>query len=234
MGRHQNPEPADAAAVVVGQSLDLTDDQRQVYLTLAYYDARGVPDAKLVQIFRCSVEHLSEARQTEVYHEFLSAEIAQITNREAELDDCWDSLERQAVGALVDAVDTISDPRTLLGIAVKANVATRRAGNLAKAQQRHGPAVIDVNAQTGGTRVVRMRTRFLEALQDANGSRRLVERETEIVANDTGSLNEVISPQQMKGIMQRSLGVDTSDMVVRHRHGPDVDITLDFGDLEAE
>lgn len=206
-------------------------EPNQIYQLLAYYDARQVPDGKLVQIFRCTAEQLAEARTNEEYQEFLQSETAQIVNQNAELDDAWDSVEKKAVSSLNEIVDGLADPRTLLGIAVRANTAQRRAGVMAKAQQRFGAPVIDATAGSGGTRVVRMRTRFLERLQKPDGTDHLVERETEIVASDQGDLNEVISPGRMKSLMRNTLGVDPTDMAIVQRHGADAEITLNFDDL---
>ena len=120
----------------------------------------------------------------------------------------------------------------MLGIAVKANTAQRRAGQLARTNAKHGPAIIDVNAQTSGTRVVRLRAGFVQRVSKDGGTERILTREAEIVTSDTGNLVEVVTPAAMKSVMRRHLGVDTTDMKVIVHGGADGEVSLDFGNIE--
>ena len=206
----------------------------QVYYLLAYYTARDVPDTRLMSIFRCSAENMAEARADERYLHFYAEELAAIANTAATLDDTWDKVERTALGQLDESLAHrgVTDPRVLLGIAVKANTAQRRAGQLARTNAKHGPAIIDVNAQTSGTRVVRLRAGFVQRVSKDGGTERILTREAEIVTNDTGNLVEVVTPAAMKSIMRRHLGVDTTDMKVIVHGGADGEVSLDFGNIE--
>ena len=200
--------------------LPMTPEQQAAQL-LAYYDARGVDGRKLRQIFQCSDEALANARLGEDYQGFIAAEQARIEDESKETDDLWDRLERRSLGDLHDAMDHIADPKTLLGIAVQANKASRRAGNLAAQQRKNYDATINTDQLAGPTKVVRLRTRFAEMLESESGQRRLVERTEEITEFTAGSINENMDPALVKGLLKNSLGIDTSQLKVARTMGPD-------------
>lgn len=192
---------------------------------LAYYDVRGVGDAKLRAMFRCAAEDLENARASEEYKDAYAAEISAFETMRAEIDDSWDALEKSALGNLVEAAAASSDPRFLLGAAVSANKANRR--NLASAPASAKP-VIDVTPPQGqATTVIRMRTRFLEELQDAKSARRIAEREMEISVTNQSNLKEDMSPQEVKSLLQRALGVDVSneDQIMRAGNTEEMDFS---------
>ena len=161
--------------------------------------------------------------------------MAAMANQAAETDDLWDTVEHQALGNLQETLDTTTDPRMLLSVASYANRAgRRRSGHAAPVGKATSRTEIDVNAQTQGTKVVRLRARFIEQLSDPNGARRIQERQIEIEAADTGDLMEELSPGVAKRLLREGIGVDTENLVLRKHSGPDADMTLDFSSIAEE
>lgn len=193
---------------------------------LAYYDVRGVSNEKLKVIFRCTVADLDNARLSEEYQDSLSAEEAQFQSARAELDDNWDHLERKTLGALIDSVDTSSDPRFLLGAAVQANKAARRNKNSASTPEK---SIIDVTPASGArVTVVRLRSSFLQVMQDEKGARAIARREAEIVTSNTENLREDMTPREVQALLRDSLGIDPTDVTEINRSGNTEDMTFDF------
>lgn len=218
-------------AIVGADSVQPTE----VEALLAYYDAREVSPRKLRAIFRCTDAELAEAREAEGYLVALQNETAQIAGQAAETDDLWDSVEHEALGSLQESLAVTSDPRTLLSVATHANRAgRRRSGGVGGGKPQPGRAEIDVNAQTQGTKVVRLRARFIEQLSDPNGARRIRDRQVEIEAADNGDLMEDLSPGVAKRLLREGIGVDTEDLVLRKHAGPDASIELDFSKIAEE
>ena len=206
------------------------DPEEQATMMLAYYDVREVSDIQLSRIFNCTVGALAEVRKTDQYGNHLQSFQAEIVERETTLDDGWDDLERKALGSLQETVEAVGDPRMLLAMAKTANIAQRRGGTMSKIQQRKGSSVIDVDKQAGPTKIVRLRTKFLEIMQSDTGAQRMVEREVEItktVVGNSSDVNEDLKPSEVKHLLQHSLGVDASAVRVSNRFGPDVDILAD-------
>lgn len=190
--------------------------------TLAYYDSRSVPDERIRRIFCCMQSDLDSVRATDLYKTERASLEQQQTDQATATDDCWDTLERTALGNLVETMDTISDERVLLGIAVQANKAGRRRGGLSPKQQNAGMSDIPVQTAQGTTKVVRLRARFLERLTSADGSEQMMDRQVEIQTETaSGDLDEVIDPRTMKALLRDKIGVDTENMHVRRHQGPD-------------
>lgn len=213
---------------------DLTPEQSAAQL-LAYYDARGVKDDQLCKIFRCTAADLLEARTGEDYEAYLGAEVQSLEANSTAADDSWDALEVQALANMREQMHTISDPRMLLGIAVKANQAGRRRFNhAAPGTKAAGGAVIDVNAGVGQEKVVRLRTRFLARLQQEDGTQVLIERQQEVTATAQGDLEENLTPKDVQRMLSSSLGVTTAELRSINRFGVPDSLDLDFTDYEAE
>lgn len=209
----------------------MNDDTQSALKLLAYYDVRGVAGNKLVAMFRCSLEDLENARQSEEYKEFLAEEHGNFEATRATLDDSWDAIEKAALGNLVDSMATTSDPRFLLAAAVQANKANRRNMNAGTGGDRK---VIDVTPPAGQqTTVIRMRTRFLEIMQDENASKRVAARETEIVMANKQNLREDMSPREVQQLMRDSLGVDVTNEEQIQRSGNTEEMNFEFN-LQSE
>lgn len=220
-------------SMMMDDGLPLTPEQQAAQL-LAYYDARGVSGPKLRKIFRCSDEALANARLSEDYQEFAAAEEARLADEAKEVDDLWDSLERKALGDLKDAMDHIADPKMLLGAAVQANKAQRRANSFgAQKSAQQGSAVINADQLAGPTKVVRLRTKFAEMLSSPDGTKRLVEREAEITAEQGGKVDEAIDPAEVKKLLNGALGIDTQNMRVARTMGPDEAFEGTFVDFDS-
>lgn len=231
------------------------DAEEQAVMMLAYYDVREVPDVQLTRIFSCTAAALTEVRKTEGYAAFLQTAQTEIVERETTIDDSWDDLERKALGSLQESIEATADPRVLLAAAKVANSANRRGGTLAKIQQKRGSSVINVDAQTGPTKIVRLRSKFLEVMQSDTGVQRMVEREVTITTQTSGSaaagisgshgspggdMNEDLKPSEVKHLLQTSLGVDPAKIRIGKRFGPDIDVLadglpmIDFDTFDAE
>lgn len=205
----------------------MSEDGKSTLRLLAYYDVRGVPNMKLAEVFRCRVQDLNEARESEDYKGALSEERAEFEASRAEMDDNWDSVERKALGNLIEVLGDTTDPRMLLSAATLANKAARR--NIAQATDAQRK-VIDVTPDTGArTTVVRMRTRFLEILQNEEGARQIAARETEITISNQNSLREDMTPTEVEHMLKTSLGVDVRDVEEITRRGNSEDaLNFDF------
>ena len=234
------------------------DAEEQAVMMLAYYDVREVPDVQLTRIFNCTAAALQEVRKTDGYAAFLQTAQTEIVERETTIDDSWDDLERKALGSLQESIEATADPRVLLAAAKVANSANRRGGTLAKIQQKRGTSVINVDAQTGPTKIVRLRSKFLEVMQSDTGVQRMVEREITITTQTSGSaaagisgspdgtvahggdMNEDLKPSEVKHLLQTSLGVDPAKIRIGKRFGPDIDVLadglpmIDFDTFDAE
>jgi hypothetical protein len=213
----------------------LTEDQQSMKL-LAYYDARRVPDTKLVAIFRTTAADLTEVRQDEEYKQFLADELGALEAQAAETDDSWDALERQAVSDLRATMDSLADPRMLLGIAVQANKATRKNAvqrGLAQPGVKNGQPV-DVGALTGPSKVIRIRTNIMQKLTQANGASMMVERQVEVTQQANGTVDEALSPSDVKELLQSALNINTGQMRILNRFGSITQTVegLDFTNLE--
>jgi hypothetical protein len=213
---------------------DLTPSEDPSAL-LAYYDARGVDDTQLCRIFSCAPGDLANARATEEYRNALAEHTTERVTRATETDDKWDTLEHSALGTLQESMMAINDPRMLLGIAVQANKAGRRRGGLTP-KQSNAPAEIQVPTEAGQSKIVRLRARFVEALEDPNGARRIIDRQIEIQTGNAQDLKEDLTPQEVKGILRNSIGVDPDQLSVRTHRGPDQDLgtMLDFSRIGEE
>lgn len=212
----------------------LTEEQRAMRL-LAYYDARSVAESDLRKVFNCTSAALEEVRKEDFYLAALAAEKQAALDVATTLDDQWDNLETRALGELSDLVAATADPRMLLGMAVQANKAARRAGATQPrhaSAARHGNTTIDVDALTDSTRVVRLRTRFLERLSQDGSVERMLEREAEL-RTSTASMQEDLSPSEVKALLRASLGVDTDNLRVKRHGGADAlpGVEIDFGQL---
>lgn len=205
----------------------MEDDVKSTVRLLAYYDVRGVANPKLAEVFRCRIEDLNGARDTEEYKEALATERAEFEAARAEMDDNWDSVERKALGNLIEVLGDTTDPRMLLSAATLANKANRRNAAQAVDQPRK---VIDVTPDAGGrTTVVRMRTRFLEILQSEEGARQVAARETEITISNQASMREDMTPTEVEHMLKTSLGVDVRDVEEITRRGNSEDaLNFDF------
>jgi hypothetical protein len=203
----------------------LTPEQ-QVSKMLAYYDARQTADAKLCQIFRAEVSDLISARQDPFYQEMLAEETAMLVAQSAEIEDRWAHLENRALGDLSDAMDSVADPRMLLGIAVQAN----KARNTTRQTQRQqvAPGSIDVDQLTSGGQIIRIRTRMAERLSADGGVDRMIDREVEIRRDNSASLDEALDPTSVKSLLKSALGVDTTSLKVVQRFGPSAGYDLDL------
>ena len=210
--------------------LPLTPEQ-QVAQLLAYYDARRVPAQKLRKIFNCPEEALNNARATDDYKSFAAAEEARIEEQARNSDELWNDLEARALGDLSDAMDSIADPKTLLGIAVQANKANRRANGFGQQKLDARAAIIDVNAQAGPTRVVRLRTRFAEMLMDDESTGRLMRRETEVTAEFSGAAVDHMDPATVKALMRNSLGVEPDKQHAQRKMVSDADFA-ELGNID--
>lgn len=196
---------------------DSSDDPVRM---LAYYDSRGVTDDKIQRIFSCSAEDLAATRETAAYKEAAGSETYEQTSQATEIDDSWNLLEQTALASLRDVVTLTADPRVLLGIAREANKAGRRNGGTTPSTNAADIHVPQNGA--GETRVVRLRARFVDVLQEPDGTRRIMERQLEIRESSQGDMNEQLSPQQVKGILKNNIGVDTNQMHVKRHQGPDM------------
>lgn len=233
------------------------DAEEQAVMMLAYYDVREVSDVQLTRIFNCTAGALTEVRKSDMYAVHLQTAQSEIIEREAGLDDSWDDLERRALGSLQESIEATADPRVLLAAAKVANAASRRGGTLSKLQQKKGSSVINVDAQTGPTKIVRLRSKFLEVMQSDSGVQRMVEREVTITAMTNGSaaagkpqrpgtssdmpqrteadgttsgigdMNEDLKPSEVKHLLKTSLGIDPSKIRIGTRFGPDVDVVAE-------
>ena len=213
------------------QDVPQRPDDDDVAGLLAYYDARKVPEAKLCQIFRCTAADLANARASDDYKDAVAGQTSAITDQAVEIDDRWNHLEHNSLGTLIEAMPAISDPRMLLGMAVQANKAARRNGGTVPNSR---DAVINVDAQQAGTSVVRLRTRFLEVLQDPDGAKRITERQIQVDTLQGGDLREDLSPQQVKRILRENIGVNPDEVALRKTFGPDMAIELDFSKIGEE
>lgn len=196
--------------------------------SLAYYDARNVPDDKVRIIFQCTQSELEGARSQDFYKDCLQIETEVQQQKAAEVDDLWDDVEKQALGDLKDSLMVSSDPRLALAAAQAANKAgRRRTGGAAIGQER---ATIDANGpQLGTTRVIRLRTSFMERLTSDTGQEQLVERQMEVEASTRENINEEIDPRTMKDLLRNKIGVDPTDLAKKSHFGPDamLDITVE-------
>ncbi len=220
------------------QSLAHMTEADHAVRMLAYYDVREVPDTQLMQIFNCGAADLAQVRQSEQYKEMLAVEQGHVVETNTAIDDGWDDVEKRALGGMVDALDSIADPRMLLAMAKTANTATRRGGILAKRQVKGG-SIIDTAALAGETRVVRLKSRFVEMMQSETGVARMIEREVTVTSTSgagpnakhdrLGSLDEALKPSEVKHLLRTALEVDPNEIVVSNRFGPEIDSAA--GDL---
>ena len=234
------------------QSLAHMTEADHAVRMLAYYDVREVPDTQLMQIFNCGAADLAQVRQTDQYKSMLQVEQGHVTETNAAIDDGWDDVEKRALGGLVDALDSIADPRMLLAMAKTANQASRRSGLLAKRQTKGG-AIIDTAALAGETRVVRLKSRFVEMMQSQTGVARMVEREVTITSttghssglgnnkpDGLGSLDEALKPSEVKHLLRTALEVNPDEVIVSNRFGPEIDLPgadlsfIDFSTFDEE
>ncbi len=226
------------------QSLATMTEADHAVRMLAYYDVREVPDAQLMQIFNCAAADLAQVRHTEQYREMVQVEQGHIVQTNTAIDDGWDDVEKRALGGLVDSLDSIADPRMLLAMAKSANQASRRGGILAKQQAKSG-AIIDTAALAGETRVVRLKSRFVEMMQSETGVARMVEREITVTSSSgggsgpnarrdhIGSLDEALKPSEVKHLLKSALNVDPNEIVVSNRFGPETGVDLSFIDFST-
>jgi len=157
-----------------------------------------------------------------------------LDNRDAEIAAINPALERKALGDLKDAMDHIADPKMLLGAAVQANKAQRRANSFgAQKSAQQSSAVINADQLAGPTKVVRLRTKFAEMLSHPDGTERLVEREAEITAEQGGKIDEQIDPAEVKRLLNGALGIDTQNMRVARTMGPDEAFEGTFVDFDS-
>lgn len=203
----------------MSEEVEVADEIDPAVATLAYYDSREVPDSQIRRIFSCMQSNLDEVRLTEPYLNELAVLVEKQVAQSADIDDSWDALEQASLGGLMESMDSISDDRMLLGIAVQANKAGRRRGG--NSAQHKGTNEIPVQAAAGVTKVVRLRASFLERLRSEDGSNQMLERQATIEATVQGDLDEVIDPRTMKKLLKDELGVDTEAMHVRNHQGPD-------------
>lgn len=202
---------------------------------LAYYDARNVSDAQLCRIFRCEAAELANVRASTEYKDAVSVHVTEQVNQAASIDDLWNGLEAQSLGGLIDAMPSIADPKMLLGMAVQANKAGRRRGGLApNSGNAAGRSIIDADGPVAGARVVRLRTTFLEVLQDPDGARRITERQANLEIMQETDLREDLTPGQVKRILREDVGVDPDQISVRQTFGPDAALLLDFSQIAEE
>lgn len=203
---------------------------------LAYYDARNVLDAQLCRIFRCEAAELANVRGSEEYKDAVSEQTTARVDQAAATDDAWDALEHQALGNLQESMVAINDPKMLLGIAVQANKAGRRKGGTSPQQgaQAAGRATIDADGPQAGGQVVRLRTKFVEVLQDPHGAQRITERQASLEVENGNDLREDLTPGQVKKILRENIGVNPDEISLRQSFGPDHDVMLDFSKLAEE
>ena len=192
-----------------------TDDATAL---LAYYDPRKVEDDQLWTIFMCTPADLAGVRESADYKQALSAETNGRTEQATSTDDLWDQIELKALGTLSETLEVSNDPRLLLGVAVQANKAARRRGGLQATQHN---SHINVPTQAGKETIVRLRTRFVEALQDPDGARRLIDRQVEITTTSQSDLREDLTPGEVKTILRDHIGVNPDDIAIRKHQGPD-------------
>jgi hypothetical protein len=222
------------------EAAPLSDDMLRLYRTLAEYEVAAVPDQKLCVIFSCTVEDLTAVRASDEYKGLLAAEMDKALARARNIDEGWDEAEATAVRQLGQLLEHNTDIRVALGVAQRANQATRKMlpkNAVGRPGRGIDGAVIDPAEIAGQSRVVRIRTRFAEQLQAHNGVTRMVEREMEITTNDTGSLNEGMSPAVLKSVMQSALGVDMNDVAIVQRapaHDNGLAGVLDFSQIDLE
>jgi hypothetical protein len=195
--------------------IDRTDPVKM----LAWYDVKGVEDAQLARIFKCSVGDLAEVRGGDEYKDHLQEETQLAISQAMDTDDQWNLLENRALGTLTDSVDSIVDPRLLLGIAVQANKASRRGGQINPQDQKS--KAIAVDTLTGHTGVVRLRTRFMERLASDAGVTRIIERQVEITQSSLLAHNDSMGPSEVRNLLNTHLGIDTSNLEASKRFGPD-------------
>ena len=208
---------------------DALSPEQQVAKLLAYYDARQTGDATLCKIFRAQVSDLMEARKDPFYEEMLAEETAMLTAQTAQIDDRWAHLENRALGDLSDAMDSVADPRMLLGIAVQAN----KARNTTRQMQRQTNQLghngdINVDKLTEGGQIIRIRTKMAERLTADGGIERMVDREVEVRRDNSASLDEALDPTSVKALLKTALGVDTTSLKVAQRFGPSAGYDLDL------
>lgn len=219
-GSHPTVEAGKETKMAFARHDEVLDEETQAMMLMAYYDARKVSASKLRQIFRCTDEDLNNVRLDERYQAFIQAEELRLEEQARDIDEKWNNIEQLALGGLSEAVESIADPRTLLGIAIQANKAQRRAGPLSgPTRGAHHQNTIDPEALAGPSRVVRLRTRFIEQLQRKDGTSQLIEREIEVT--DTRDIDDAMNPAQVKSLLKTALGVDTTDMKMVYRSGPD-------------
>lgn len=211
----------------------ILSDEQKAMQQLAYYDARGVREEELRRIFNCTSSQLQSVRGDDFYKEVLAAEATSLTEQETSIDDAWNNLEASALGGLQDIVSSTNDPRALLSMAVNANKAGRRrlGGKSAGAG-----ATINVDELTANTKVVRLRSRFLERLRQDGSVDRMIEREAEIRDTSSGDMREDMNPREVRDLLQSSLGVDTDNLRVRRHQGPDQlpGLEIDFSHIDPD
>ena len=205
---------------------DVLSPEQQAMKLLAYYDARHANDLTLCKIFRTTAAELANARKDEFYTEMLAEETAMLVAQNEQIGDRWAYLENRALGDLSDAMDTVADPRMLLGIAVQANKA-RATARLAQ-RQASPNGQIDVDNLTNGGQIIRIRTRMAERLNADGGVDRMIDREVEVRKDTSASLDEALDPTAVKQLLKTALGVDTNSLKMTQRFGPDQGFDLDL------
>lgn len=205
---------------------DVLSPEQQAMKLLAYYDARHANDLTLCKIFRTTAAELANARQDEFYAEMLAEETAMLVAQNEQIGDRWAYLENRALGDLSDAMDSVADPRMLLGIAVQANKA-RATARLAQRQATTG-GQIDVDNLTNGGQIIRIRTKMAERLNADGGVERMIDREVEVRKDTSASLDEALDPTAVKQLLKSALGVDTNSLKMTQRFGPDQGFDLDL------
>ena len=207
----------------------VSPEEEQAYRLLAYYDAREVSDMQLCRIFSATAADIVNARQHPKYAEFLAEETAKIEEISARITDRWANLEDRALGDLSDAMDSIADPRMLLGIAVQANKARATARTAARAQQKG--SMIDLDSGNAPGPVIRIRTGIADKISKDGGITRMIEREMVIRQSSGMSINEAMDPTGVKTLLKTALGIDTGTMHTVKQFGPD--ISIDFSGLDT-
>lgn len=140
----------------LANALETVDEATR--LRAASLSAKGLLDCQIADILLLSDNQMAAVKLSEEFRKRYSEEATNAIDQAIALEEGWNTLEDEALAALIQTMKYNKDPKFMLAVAATANRAERRAKN-----KQSDPRVIDAsNKTTNNILVLQMNRNYVD------------------------------------------------------------------------
>lgn len=104
----------------------MDSEKRQTFEKIAGMLVIGVPDVQIAEVMSLSAGRIAQIKQSDEFKPFLAEAATERLQEQAEINEGWDKVEREALKIVTDVLKYNKNPDYALKAAMVANRATRK------------------------------------------------------------------------------------------------------------